>query len=168
MTSLRERLTWDPTQGAWHDGPRRYLMMRPDVLMGAIAGLPEAMRGQALQAWAEAARERGADSLRAYARDVKGDGAALIAATVGAAADLGWGRWKVRQEAARLLLEVDSSPFATGWPAHVSATGPVCAPVQGLFSALSTLVLGGTPIVEETRCLACGGSSCRFIARRAR
>ena len=36
MASLRDRLQWGPQAGQLHDGPRRYLMMRPDVLMGAL------------------------------------------------------------------------------------------------------------------------------------
>ena len=33
--ALRDRLRWDAARGAIADGPRRYLMVRPDVLMGA-------------------------------------------------------------------------------------------------------------------------------------
>lgn len=164
MTRLRDRLTWDLAQGALHDGPRRYLVMRPDVLMGAIAGLPEAMRWQVLQAWAAAAAEHGADSLRAYARQADSDVAALVGATVAAAADLGWGRWRVQQESTRLLLEVEGSPFVAGWPASVPATRPVCAPIRGMFSALATLVLGATAQIDETDCVACGGPRCLFVA----
>ena len=47
MGALRDRLAWDEGRGALQDGPRRYLMMRPDVLMGMLRRLPPEARAQA-------------------------------------------------------------------------------------------------------------------------
>jgi hypothetical protein len=44
---LRARLRWTGAEGAIHDGPRRYLLMRADVLMGMLRRLPDAARIQA-------------------------------------------------------------------------------------------------------------------------
>ena len=70
MGALRDRLTWDEGRGALQDGPRRYLMMRPDVLMGAVVTMDEAARSAWLQAWADSTARHGGGSLKAYAEAV--------------------------------------------------------------------------------------------------
>lgn len=167
---LRERLSWH--DGAVHDGPRRYLMMRPDVLMGAVAALDDTTRAAWLAAWADATRTQGGASLQAYSQLSGGDADALIAATTAAAADLGWGEWTLQREPQGLSLQVTNSPFVDGWrcASQAAATEPVCAPIRGMFTALTRLLLGGATQVEEVRCAATqsgAGCSCHFEARTA-
>lgn len=162
--SLRERLRWTPDDGAIHDGPRRYLMMRPDVLMGLLRRLPDDARASALAAFEGSVREHGADSLRAYFRAVGGDPSALLAATARAAADLGWGAWRFSPARGRLGLSVASSPFAAG---HGASATPVCAPIAGMLGAVATLAAGVEAEVRELRCVACGAGACEFEARWA-
>lgn len=163
---LRARLRWDSAQGSLHDGPRRYLMMRPDVLMGALHAVDTPVRHAMLDALAASTRAHGADSLRAYAAQVGGNTDALMAATQAAAADLGWGRWTLRRDGPRLHLEVADSPFAAGWRAVDGrpALQPVCAPVRGMFGALASLVLGTAVQAEECDCAAMHAPCCRFVA----
>jgi len=155
--ALRERLTWDPAQGRICDGPRRYLLMRPDVLMGAVVAMAPLARRSFLSSMEESTCEHGADSLRAYAQMVQGDRRALIDATAAAAADLGWGRWAISLEHGGLQLEVLDSPFVAGWQAasdgRVSGE-PVCAPNRGMLRALADVVLEGHVEVQETDCAA--------------
>jgi predicted hydrocarbon binding protein len=161
---LRERLAWDSARGRIADGPRRYLMMRPDVLMGALRGLAAPVRATALDAFARSVAEHGADSIRAYSREVGADPAALLAATVSAAADLGWGAWTFEPGRGRLGLVVAGSPFAEGWGA---ADAPVCAPVRGMLQAVSSVAVGLDADAHELECAACGAPACRFEARWA-
>lgn len=164
MGALRDRLHWDDA-GTLHDGPRRYLLMRPDVLMGATAALDGPVRAAFLAALAEAARRHGGDSLRAYAASCQGDTAALMRATVSAAADLGWGRWVLEAAPRRLSLCVHDSPFAAGWrEAGGSIAGPVCAPVEGMLQALAGQLLGAGARAREVDCGATRGGPCRFEA----
>lgn len=183
--TLRERLAWDPARGRVCDGPRRYLIMRPDVLMGAVVGMVPAYRQSFLAGWVTSTRDHGADSLRAYAQMVQGDRQALIDATMAAAADLGWGRWAITLEHGSLQLEVLDSPFVAGWQAASdgrAADEPVCAPIRGMLQALAEVVLEGPVEVQETDCAAvqAGGPvnaqaapvpahgavcACRFTAR---
>ena len=163
-SGLRERLRWTPPQGRIDDGPRRYLMMRPDVLMGALRGLPAEVRASALDAFARSVAAHGADSIRAYFRQVGEDPSALLRATVAAAADLGWGAWTFEPGRARLGLVVESSPFAEGWGA---ADAPVCAPVRGMLQAVAQVACGVEADAVELECAACGAPRCRFEARWA-
>jgi predicted hydrocarbon binding protein len=169
MAGLRDRLEFDSAEGAVRDGPRRYLLMRPDVLMGVFGRLEAPARAAALEAFAASAREQGGDSLRAYAASLGDDPRALLDATAAAAADLGWGRWSFRLDGERLHLEVANSPFAHGFVAASAAAppAPVCAPIRGLLEAAAALAFGGEAAAEETACAALGHRCCEFVARRA-
>ena len=76
-----------------HDGPPRYLLMRADVLMGALHALTPAARADMLDALAQSTQRFGGQSLAAYAQQVGHERDALLQATASAAAELGWGRW---------------------------------------------------------------------------
>jgi hypothetical protein len=163
-SALPARLRWDAGSGAIMDGPRRYLMMRPDVLMGMLRRLPDAARAQALDAFAESVSAHGIDSIRAYFRQVGEDPPALLAATAQAAADLGWGVWSFEPGLRRLGLSVADSPFAQG--AGPSPT-PVCAPIRGMLQAVASVATGVECEAVELRCVACGADRCEFEARWA-
>jgi hypothetical protein len=177
MAGLRERLVFDHETGTVRDGPRRYLLMRPDVLMGMLARLDPAARAVAMQAFAEAAERHGGDSLSAYFASLGGDAAALLDATAAVAADLGWGRWTFSRDRDELHLVVDHSPFAHGHAAAVAALrgtaelplpeAPVCAPIRGLLAAAASLVIGVGARVDERACAAAGHARCEFVAQRS-
>ena len=153
MGALRQRLSWSE-DGALHDGPRRYLMMRTDVLMGTLLRLTPEAQADWLRAWAASTREHGAASLQAYAA-VSGaeaaamsgadaaamsgadaavmsgaDAAALADSTLQAAADLGWGRWTIEPLDEGLQLQVHGSPFVQGWRAAQPVSASVSTPVS--------------------------------------
>ena len=157
MPNLRNRLHFDPALGTVTDGPRRYVLLRHDVLMGTVAALPQALRPTVLAAMSDSVAVHGADSLRAYLADCGGDTEALIEATIDAAADLGWGRWAVNGN----FLYVKNSPFAAGFGPSDS---PVCSCIVGMWRALSTIVAGRRMEVRETRCTAQGHERCEFVA----
>jgi uncharacterized protein len=174
--ALRQRLSWTDN-GALHDGPRRYLMMRTDVLMGTLQRLPLAQQQAWLQAFAASTQEHGGASLHAYAQMVGADAEALINSTVQAAADLGWGRWAVTPSDGGFQVQVFGSPFVHGWraaqSAHTSsampAGSPCCAPISGLLTALGGLLWQGPAEVQETACAAQHAAphdQCHFSARR--
>ena len=164
---LRERLRHDADQGAWYDGARRYLLLRPDSLMGALRSLDATTRATVFDALAHSLQRCGGDSLRAYAARVNCDPQALLAATIDAACDLGWGQWTVQRDGDVLDVVVQQSPFAAGWLAadggpHEGAAPTVCAPIRGMLAALAQTLGAASPQVQETICAAQGHSECRF------
>jgi len=177
MAGVRERLVFDTEGGTVRDGSRRYLLMRPDVLMGMFARLDPRTCAAALHAFTASAGQHGGASLAAYFASVGEDADALLVATAAAAADLGWGRWSFAREGDRLRLVVMDSPFAHGFVAASggAAPEPVCAPICGLLAAAAKLVLGGAAAGDpakgaieacELACAASGGSRCEFVASR--
>ena len=163
MQALHERLHFDTANGQVLDGPRRYVLLRADVLMGLFAELPVGARDAALLAFGRSVATRGADSLRAYADEPGVDSDALQRAVESAAASLGWGRWRLAREGGSLELEVRNSPFAA---AASPDAGPACHAIAGMLQGLAGIVLGGTASARETSCAcATGDGRCRFTAR---
>ncbi|HZV91657.1 MAG TPA: 4-vinyl reductase [Caldimonas sp.] len=162
MPALHERLRFDTAAGQVLDGPRRYVLLRTDVLAGVFAGLAGPERETALRAFGRAVETRGADSLRAYAAEPGVDADALQRVVEAAAASLGWGRWHIERRGDALELEVGNSPFASAAP---PGDGPACAAIAGMLQGLAAIVLGGPASARETSC-ACvaGGDRCRFAA----
>ncbi len=169
MAGLRERLNWNVATGAVHDGPRRYVMLRPDVLMGAVQRLEGPAQAAMFDALAASVQQHGADSLRAYAVACDGEVDSLMTTTLQAAADLGWGRWVLQRQGAGLQLDVHGSPFAQGWlsAGGASAGQAVCAPIRGMLQALATQVFAAPAIATECGCAAAGFAHCSFVAKAA-
>jgi predicted hydrocarbon binding protein len=161
---FRERLEWDAEHGAIIDQTRRYMMIRPDALMGALASLPEPARRTALWSLEASVFEQGCDSARAYAA-MGGGGEALLATVTATAPQLGWGVWRVESLPGRIVLTVVNSPFAAACPPDMPY--PVCMPIQGMLRAVAGMVFGRIARVEEVACAALGAPDCRFVAEPA-
>jgi predicted hydrocarbon binding protein len=160
--SFRERLAFDEARGEIRDQSRRYMLIRPDALMGVFRRLPEPSRTEALQALADSIFEQGSDSARAYRAHHGADGEALAHLVADTAPQLGWGLWRFEIADGRVGLTVANSPFAAGYG---RADEPVCHPVVGMLRAVSTLVFGREGEAREAECAACGADACRFAAR---
>ena len=159
IPAFRERLVWDG--GEIRDGEIRYLMIRPDGLMGMFARLTEDAREEALEAVCASITEHGAKSAGAYRAMGADDAPALLDVIARTAPQLGWGEWNFMETGARrLALRVDNSPFAAGFG---SGDSPVCAPIRGMLTALGGMIFDCPVRVVETDCAACGALSCLFV-----
>jgi uncharacterized protein len=159
VTNFRDRLVYDAEQGEYRDGDIRYMMIRPDALMGMIAELPEDMRPLALEAFARSIHRFGGRSARVYQAAGAADAAALLDVIQQTAPQLGWGRWRLEHTTDGLVLTVQNSPFAT---AAAHSPYPVCAPIRGMLMAVGEMVMGEAVVVAETACAASGATCCRF------
>ncbi|MEX3846213.1 V4R domain-containing protein [Paraburkholderia sp. BR10882] len=168
-TPIAQRLVFDLVRGEVRDHDRRYLLMRPDVLMGMLQLLDDTARAQALCAFADSTARHGKRSILAYLDGLAGrgagDGNALLDLICETSPALGWGRWDFERSGDGLVLNVFNSPFAAGYG---SAVQPVCAPIAGMFRTVAAIVLGQPVRVQETACAAVHPhATCRFVARPA-
>lgn len=158
---FRERLRYDEAEGAIYDGDIRYMMIRPDALMGIFARLPAAERQAALEALGASVRERGKQSAKTY---VSGDRAALLATIEATAPDLGWGVWRFEREGDGLTLTVANSPFVAG----ADFEGTVCDAIAGMAASVGEIVLGVPCKARETACAAgSGNGACTVLVEPA-
>ena len=160
--ALHERLRFDTARGEIRDGPRRYVVLRADVLMGLFDRLEEPARRQALEAFGASVAQFGSGSVKAYLAQVGPDQLANMMEA--ASASLGWGRWELRQAAGRLDLRVANSPFAAASTRHGSVA---CYPIAGMLQAVAEALWGEGAQARELRC-ACDaqprGGECVFEA----
>lgn len=158
MDTFRKRLRHDAERGAYFDRDIRYMLIRPDALMGVFARLAGGTREAALAAMADSITERGRQSAESYVPPDRVDG--LLGVVAATAPELGWGVWRFEiGPDRRIRLTVKNSPFA-GAAGELSP--PVCYPIVGMLRAVGTMALGGPVKVHETSCAAGGGDSCRF------
>ena len=161
---LHERLHFDVARGEIRDGPRRYVVLRADVLMGLFDRLPATERQQALQALGASVQRFGGDSVRAYLSETGSGG--LLQRMEEASASLGWGRWRLEARADGLLLTVDNSPFAA---ATQSTSGRACHAITGMLSAIAS-ALWDEDVAARELCCACeeprSDRRCVFEAHR--
>ena len=161
MTRLAGRLAFDRARGEIRDEARRYLMLRADVLMGAMRRMDPLLRRHAQDAFASSVAQHGRDSVTAYLAHLGGDRVRLLDAMQDAAADLGWGRWQLQLSTTALQLQVENSPFAMGFGV---SSERVCGPIRGMLQALAELVAGSATSVRELACASQGAAACVFEA----
>lgn len=146
-TRLHQRLDFDLENGQVFDGPRRYLIMRPDVLMGAFDQLEPDIRLKALEALGYSVTRHGGQSVQSYLEEVGVD--SLLATMVENSASLGWGRWSFVQHDDQLSLEVRNSPFAYG---SQQSEKPVCHAISGMLRAVAEAIYSRPCKATEIRC----------------
>lgn len=151
-----ERLRHEVDEGEMRDGAIRYLMMRPDALMGMFARLEPESRAAAYAALAASVAEFGGRSVAAYRESGALSTDSLMKTIEGTSADLGWGRWTFsRAGGGAIRVEVRNSPFADG----AGITGEaVCAPIRGILTAMASVLVGQGARVEETVCASAHGA----------
>lgn len=157
--SFRDRLTLDPQRGEHRDGAMRYMLLKPEALMGIALHLPDDMRPAVFQAMADSVFAAGGASARAYRASGARDGDALLATIAETAPQLGWGIWTFVRTSNTITLEVENSPFAQG---HGPSDHPVCAMIVGMLRAVGGMVLDTEVQVREIDCAAIASSHCRF------
>jgi predicted hydrocarbon binding protein len=159
MTKV-EKNTPSPLQpGEISQGGIRYVLMRPDVLMGVAREMGHIAPEVFLNALKRSAFVNGIRSFERYRDEGRFDGADALERTCNIAASLGWGEWVLHgQNAGIRLIEVRNSPFAAGYGA---SKFPVCAPIVGILEAL-TAIFYSAGHVEETACCSQGADTCRF------
>ena len=156
---LHERLTFDTLKGEVRDGPRRYAILRTDVLMGLFDRLDPAAREQALQAFGASVVRFGGESVNAYLEQCGPD--ALLQVMKESSASLGWGCWSIQQTPDALVLEVENSPFAAA--TRVRGT-PACHPIAGMLTAVARTLWGQHATARELHC-ACQDEPGRAFGR---
>ena len=130
-------------------GSNRYILMRPDALMGLFTRLEANDRLLALRAFALSVAEHGGKSTASYAGTGFSESRKLISAITEAAPQLGWGQWTLNLKHSGLNLSVYNSPFVAGF-GH--SEHPVCAPICGMLTAISEQIFGQSISVIESQC----------------
>jgi len=154
---LLRRLAHDG-RGGFRHGNVRFLLIRPETLVGVQQAVERALGARAAVCFVEGGRAGGARALRSIVGSAEERARALTMM----AADLGWGTLTVETLTPTSFVVIGSnSPF----PAAYATTGdPVCHLTRGVLEALAENLFGRPVPVHETHCEATGASYCRFEA----
>jgi hypothetical protein len=152
--------TLDPMAGRITEEGIRYVMMRPDVLMGVAHDLSAENAALFFRALENSAFRHAQASFSQYQLrrpDLPGDD---LAGWFAIAARLGWGRWSSAQGNGHCReIVVHDSPFAAG---HGPSPVPVCGAIAGVLKAMMVVAGGGVVDVREVACAAQGAPACQF------
>jgi hypothetical protein len=157
-------IVYNKEEGEISDDAIRYVLIRPDVLMGAAHQLPPGQALAFLNALEQSAFAHSRESFSQYKTTGRfGRGDFLLSAAE-VAVTLGWGSWSVRATpGAGRDVQVRNSPFAQGFG---RSDVPVCAPIRGVLRAIALVGYGDSAVVTETACAAQDGSQvCHFHLR---
>lgn len=153
-------LSHDPAAGTIHDDQVRYVLIRPDVLMGVARELDGVAPQRFLAALEASVFRHVQASLAGYQQNGRLEDRDALASIVPIAGSLGWGAWTVRRQPdGASIVEVRGSPFAAGFGA---SPAPVCTPIRAVLRALTLASTGTESAVIEQHCCAQGGEVCRF------
>lgn len=136
----------------------RFMLIRPETLMGAQRALEGAAGATAAECFTAGGRAGGARAIAATAGQARERLERLV--TMGR--ELGWGEFGVESwSPARMVITVRHSAFAE---AYGRSSGPVCHLLRGVLEAFAEQLLGRPVRVTESRCAATGEPLCRFEA----
>lgn len=151
-------ISWKPADGALYQSDIRYVLMRPDVVMGTIkhvaspADLIEAMRNSAF--------EHAINSFNSYRETGAVENSDPVEHCCIMAGQLGWGRWEIVDKLSDgYVIDATNSPFA------IPLKGVdlvMCGWITGILQAITTAHGYPNAHVDETACAAQGNESCRF------
>lgn len=140
-------------------GDARYLLVRPETLVGLQKALERALGEGAGTYLVAGGRAGGAKAVTALA----GAPADRVRRLIAIGGEIGWGSFMLEElTPSVLVVTVHHSPFAE---AYGPAPAPVCHLLRGVLEALAESVLEQPAPVRETLCVAMGATVCRFEAR---
>jgi hypothetical protein len=155
---------WNEASGEVAEGGIRYLLMRPDVLMGVTQDLSADGAKAFLSALERSVFRHAQASFLRYVDTERFAAEDLLAGTFRVAATLGWGVWTLDgQEGGLRVVHVNNSPFALG---HGPSIDPVCAAITGVLRAVTLVAYGVESEVVEVACRAQGAPHCLFHMRK--
>ena len=139
-------------------GGARYLLIRPETLVGLQKAVEGALGEGAAACIAAGGRAGGARA----AASLDGSVEERVRRLLRIGGEIGWGEFALeRLTATELSVSVRHSPVAESYG---PAAAPVCHLTRGVLESLATATFGRPATAVETACVATGASVCRFVA----
>ena len=139
-------------------GGARYLLIRPETLVGLQKAVEHALGERAASCIAAGGRAGGARA----AGSLGGSAEERVGRLLRIGGEIGWGEFALeRLTATELSVSVRHSPVAESYG---PSAAPVCHLIRGVLESLATATFGRPATVAETACVATGAPACRFVA----
>jgi predicted hydrocarbon binding protein len=164
QNTIIDQLKYDPDAGALTYRDVRYLLIRPETIVGFQKTIEKRSRKGAREALFQGGYQGGYLSAKKY-KEVQGlsdKGTLTFMMTMGA--EIGWGNFQLIEynlENRKLQIRVFNSAFARAYGESTDGVG-VCHLIRGVLSGLATFLFSSNSTAREVQCLAKGDECCEF------
>jgi len=160
--STIDRLKFDSAAGALTFRDVRYLLIRPETIVGFQKAIEKHSPKEAQDALFEGGYQGGYLSAKNYRETQNLSDGETINFMMTMGTEIGWGNFqliKYNFEDRKLQIKVINSTFAR---AYGTSKEGVCHLIRGVLSGLGTVLFGQNCVGSETECLAMGAKECVF------
>ena len=162
QNSIIDQLIYDPAAGALKYKDVRYLLIRPETIVGFQKNIEKYNRKEAQEALFQGGYQGGYLSANKYKQMQNLSDRETISFMMAMGAEIGWGKFQLIEydfEDRKLQIRVKNSAFAE---AYGDSKAAVCHLINGVLSGLATVLFRRNCIGSETECLAKGDTDCVF------
>ncbi len=162
QNSIIDQLMYDPALGALTYRDVRYLLIRPETIVGFQKTIEKHSRTGAQEALVQGGYRGGYLSAKKYKEMQNLSDSETISFMMTMGAEIGWGNFQLIEydiENRKLQIRVENSAFAE---AYGDATEGVCHLISGVISGLASVIFSINCTASETQCLAKGDECCEF------
>ena len=160
--SIIDQLVYDPVSGALTYRDVRYLLIRPETIVGFQKAIEKQSQTTAIDALFEGGYQGGYLSAKKYKEIQDLSDKDTINFMMAMGAEIGWGNFKLDQydfAKKKLQISVEDSPFAA---AYGDSSEGVCHLTRGVLCGLATILFSRSCTADEVECVAKGDHHCVF------
>ena len=160
--SILDEMAYDSVSGALYFKDVRYMLIRPETVIGFQKAIEENNRELAQDAFFQGGFRGGYLSAKNYRELHNFDATQIIDFMMKMGAEIGWGQFSLHKfelNKKHLSIIVRHSPFAEAY-GHTSRS--VCHLIRGVLSGLASVIFNKECNGTEVKCLAKGDEYCRF------
>jgi predicted hydrocarbon binding protein len=160
--SIIDQLVYDSSSGVLTYRDVRYVVIRPETIVGFQKAVEKHSRKGARDALFQGGYQGGYLSAKKFKELQNLSDSETIEFMMTMGAEIGWGHFQLLEydpENQKLHIKVENSAFAQ---AYGDATEGVCHLISGVLSGLATVLFGRNCVASETECLAKGDRHCVF------
>jgi predicted hydrocarbon binding protein len=166
VNSIIDKMMYDSASGALTYRDIRYVVIRPETIVGFQKTIEKHSRQGARDALFQGGYQGGYLSAKKFKEMQNLSNSETIGFMMTMGAEIGWGHFDLINydfESHKLQIRVENSAFAQ---AYGEATEGVCHLINGVLSGLASVLFGRNCIGSETKCLAKGDRHCIFHIRQ--
>jgi predicted hydrocarbon binding protein len=161
--SILDELEYDPASGALCYKDVRYLLIRPETIVGFQKAIEKQSQTAAIDALFQGGYQGGYLSAKKYKETQNLSDEKTINFMMAMGAEIGWGNFRLDQyncDKKKLQISVENSPFAA---AYSDSTEGVCHLTRGVLCGLATILFSKSCTASEVECAAKGDHHCVFL-----
>lgn len=163
--SILDELEYDPASGALCYKDVRYLLIRPETIVGFQKAIEKQSQTAAIDALFQGGYQGGYLSAKKYKEIQNLSDKETIDFMMAMGAEIGWGNFRLDQyncDKKKLQISVENSPFAA---VYSDSTEGVCHLTRGVLCGLATILFSKSCTASEVECAAKGDQHCVFLIR---